>query len=157
MWNKRNIGPFLTPTFTGAEFHGSEENLLFPLCTGRRMWSLTFETGLNIRVCFLLRIQYLILAPEFTFSDRVQRNARIMKPLHLICSIYSVCRSFIRFKIIFPKVRKTDWSLDSRIPFWIPPNKRILNYIKFLRTINAKVEHLNECIQYDYKSIKRSV
>ena len=38
MWNKTNIGPFLTPTFAGAEFHGSEENLLFPLiCIGRRM------------------------------------------------------------------------------------------------------------------------
>lgn len=33
MWNKRNMpkGPFQTPTFTGAEFNGNEENLLFSL------------------------------------------------------------------------------------------------------------------------------
>ena len=145
MWNKRNMlkGPFQTPAFTGAKFNGNEENLLFSLiCISRRMWSLTFETGLNIRVRFLLRIQHLILVLEFTFSDRVQRNPRIMNRLHLICWIHSVCRFFIWGPnpfVIFPKIRKTDWSLDSRIPFWIPPKKRILTYIKFLRTTNANV------------------
>lgn len=140
MWNKRNMlkGPFQTPAFTGAKFNGNEENLLFSLiCISRRMWSLTFETGLNIRVRFLLRIQHLILALEFTFSDRVPSWIGYIWSVESIRCVDSLWgpNPFV----IFPKIRKTDWSLDSRIPFWIPPKKRILTYIKFLRTTNANV------------------
>lgn len=144
MWNKRNMlkGPFQTPAFTGAKFNGNEENLLFSLiCISRRMWSLTFETGLNIRVRFLLRIQHLILALEFTFSDRVQRNPRIMNRLHLICWIHSVCRFFMRSKSVcyFSKDTQNWLIFGFKNPVLDSPKETILTYIKFLRTTNANV------------------